>query len=189
MRKVILFNRTSIDGFFTGPKGEIDWFIHDPEVDKAAHEMMDPDTIFFGRVTYQMFESYWPQVAKNPNAPMGAKALANELNEMTKIVFSTSLTNVTWENSKLVNGDLAKSVLEIKQSDGADIVIFGSGSIVQQLTNEGLIDEYLITVTPVVLGAGKPLFHDVKAVHRLKLKETRSFASGNVLLHYEKLSR
>jgi dihydrofolate reductase len=183
MRKVIMLNRISLDGFFAGPKGEIDWFVHDPEVDKAAHEMMQPDTLLLGKVTYQLFESYWPHVATDPNAPKEARILANELHQMTKVVFSKTLEEVTWENTKLVKGDITKEVKELKQGKGADITIFGSGTIVQQLANEGLIDEYLIVVTPVVLGTGKPLFKDVKK-HTLQLLETRDFNSGNVLLHY-----
>jgi dihydrofolate reductase len=183
MRKVIMLNRISLDAFFAGPNGEIDWFIHDPEVDKAAHELMQPDTLLLGRVTYQMFESYWPHVATDPNAPAGARTLANELNEMTKVVFSKTLPEVTWENSKLVKGDITKKVSQLKQGEGPDIAIFGSGTIVQQLADEGLIDEYLMAVTPVILGAGKPLFKNVKKI-RLELLETRNFKSGNVLLHY-----
>src|SRR5215216_997744 len=152
MRKIVMLNRISLDGFFAGPNGEIDWFIPDPEVDKAAHEMMRPDTLLLGRVTYQMFESHWPQVAKDPNAPEGARTTANELNQMTKMVFSRTLDDVTWENTKLVRGDVIKAVNDLKQGQGADITIFGSGTIVQQLADEGLIDEYLITLTPVVLG-------------------------------------
>ena len=102
---------------------------------------------------------------------------------MTKVVFSKTLKEVTWENSKLVKGDVTKEVSKLKQGEGLDIVIFGSGTIVQQLTDEGLIDEYLIAVTPVILGAGKPLFKDVKKIN-LELLETRNFKSGNVLLHY-----
>jgi dihydrofolate reductase len=183
MRKVVMLNRVSIDGFYAGPNGEIDWFIHDPEVDKAAHEMMQPDTILFGRETYQMFESYWPQVAADPNAPEGARILANELNEMTKVVFSKTLEEVAWENSKLVKDDITKEVGNLKQGDGPDITIFGSGMIVQQLADEGLIDEYLIIVTPVIVGAGRRLFKDVKKIN-LELLEARDFNSGNVLLHY-----
>jgi dihydrofolate reductase len=183
MRKVIMFNRASIDGFFAGPNGEIDWFVHDPEVDKAAHEMMHPDTILFGRITYQMFESYWPHVATDPNAPKEARILANELNQMTKVVLSKTLKKVTWENSKLVNCDMAEEVKKLKQGEGSDIVIFGSSTIVQQLADEGLIDEYLIAVTPCVLGTGKLLFKDVKK-HNLELLEARNFNSGNALLHY-----
>jgi len=183
MRKIVMSNRVSIDGFFAGPNGEIDRFIRDPEIDKALHEMMQPDTILFGRVTYQMFESYWPHVATDPNAPREARVLANELNEMTKVVFSETLKTVTWVNSKLVKGDVTKEVSKLKQGKGSDMVIFGSGTIVQQVEDEGLIDEYLIAVTPVVLGTGKPLFKDVKKFN-LKLLETRDFNSDNVLLHY-----
>jgi dihydrofolate reductase len=183
MRKIIMLNRVSIDGFFAGPNGEIEWFIHDPEVDKAAHEMMEPDTLLLGRVTYQMFERYWPHVAKDPNAPEEARILADELTQMNKVVFSKTLDEVTWENTRLVKGDIIKEVNELRQGQGSDITIFGSGTIVQQLANEGFIDEYLITVTPVVLGSGKSLFTNV---HKINLKhlESRNFKSGNILLHY-----
>jgi len=184
MRKVIMLNRVSLDGFFAGPNGEIyDWFINDPEVDKAAHEMAQADTILFGRVTYQMFESVWPKVAVDPNAPKEARTTANEVNQMTKVVFSQTLKEVTWQHSQLFKGNLAEEVRKFKQGNGLDIIIFGSGTIVQQLSAEGLIDEYLFVVTPVVLGAGKPLFKDVKKF-TLELLEARDFHSGNVLLHY-----
>lgn len=184
MRKVIMLNRVSLDGFFAGPNGEIyDWFINDPEVDKAAHEMAQADTILFGRVTYQMFESVWPKVAVDPNAPKEARITANEVNQMTKVVFSKTLKEVTWENSKLFKGNLAEEVRKLKQGNGPDLMIFGSGTIVQQLADEGLLDEYLFVVTPVVLGAGKPLFTDVQKFN-LELLEARDFNSGNVLLHY-----
>jgi dihydrofolate reductase len=183
MRKIVMLNRVSIDGFFAGPNGEIDWFIHDPEIDKAAHEMMQPDTLIFGRVTYQMFESYWPHVAKDPNASREARTLADELTQMKKLVFSKTLKEVGWENTKLITGSLIEEVHRLKQGVGADITIFGSGEIVQQLANQGLIDEYIITLTPVVLGAGKPLFEDVKNIN-LKLLEARDFGSGSIMLHY-----
>lgn len=184
MRKIVMLNRVSLDGFFAGPNGEIDWFIHDPEVDKAAHEMMQPDTLLLGRLTYQMFVDYWPPVAKDPGAPQEARKIADELNQMTKVVFSKTLKEVTWENTKLVKDDVVEEVKKLKQGDGPDITIFGSGTIVQQLANEGLIDEYLLTVTPVVLGTGKPLFKNLNKF-TLKLLETRIFTTGNVLLHYE----
>jgi dihydrofolate reductase len=95
MRKVIVFNSVSIDGYFAGPNGEVDWFIHDPAVNKAAHEMMNPDTILFGKATYQMFENYWPHVARDSHASEGARIMANELNQMTKVVFSKALKEVT----------------------------------------------------------------------------------------------
>lgn len=189
MRKVIMFNRVSVDGFFAGPNGEIDWFVVDPELDKALHEMGQPDvvapgTVLLGRVTYQLFESYWPKVAADPNAPKEARIIADELNQMTKVVFSKTLKEVSWVNTKLVKGDVAKEVSELKQEKGSDILIFGSGTIVQQLTAGGLIDEYMFAVTPVILGAGKSLFSGVQKLD-LELLEARNFKSGNVLLHYK----
>lgn len=183
VRQVIVFNSISIDGFYAGKSNEADWMIHDPDVNAAAHDMMNVDTILFGRTTYQMFESYWPQVATNPQAPEAMRLMADELNEMTKVVFSKTLNDVTWQNTLLFNKNLEDEVKKLKQGKGGDITIFGSGSLVKSLANHDLIDEYLLAVTPVILGKGKSFFSDVKKTH-LKLMETRSFNSGIVLLHY-----
>ncbi len=184
MRKIVVLNRMSLDGYFAGANGEMDWFIHDFAVDAAAHEMMKPDTLLMGRVTYGLFKAYWPQVKNDPNASKEALATANELDQMHKIVFSRTMDSVDWVNTKLVNSDVVGTVRALKQGAGPDITIFGSGSIVQPLANSGLIDEYLITLTPVVLGDGKALFKDMKHLD-LELVEARNFNSGNVLLHYK----
>lgn len=184
MGKTVMFNRISLDGFFAGPNGEIEWFIHDPDVDIAVHQLMDPDTALFGRITYQMFDNYWPNVALNSDASEEERAIAEELAQMNKLVFTRTMKNVTWENSRLVDGDLVEEVKRINQGKAADNVIFGSGTIVQQLTDQGLIDEYLIVVTPVILGEGKPLFKRVQ-LRNLELIGTKTFDSGNVLLHYQ----
>jgi dihydrofolate reductase len=184
MRKIVVFNRISMDGLFAGPNGEThDWFIHDPGVDKFVHELIDPDTALFGRATYQLFEGYWPKKATDPKAAKDEKKIADELNTMTKLVASSTLKKLTWENSVLIKGDLIDEVKKIKQGGGRDIVIFGSGSIVQQLTAERLIDEYVIVITPVVLGSGKTFFHDVKKLN-LKVLKVKEFDTGNVLIHF-----
>jgi dihydrofolate reductase len=183
MRKIVMLNRVSVDGFYAGPNGEIDWFIHDPEVDRAAHGNGISDTLLLGRHTYQMFESYWPPIAADPTAPEGSRVLSRELNQMTKVVFSKTLSEVTWENSVLVKNDIVQAVRDLKVGPGEGIGIFGSGSVVQQLTAAGLIDEFLIIVTPVILGAGKPLFTNHHKIN-LKLLKTWDFNSGNVMLHY-----
>ncbi len=182
MRNVIMLNRVSIDGFFAGPHGEIDWFIPDPEVDKMVHGAA-ADTVLFGRVTYELFEKHWPKAAVDPKTPEGERQMANELNQMTKVVFSRTLKKVTWEKSRLVRGDVAEEVRRLKQAKGSGIIIFGSGTIVQQLASEGLIDDYWFVLTPVILGAGKQLFTGVKKTH-LELVEAKSFKSRNVVLHY-----
>jgi dihydrofolate reductase len=185
MRKIIMFNRISMDGFFAGPNGEShEWFVNDYKVDEAAHEMMEPDTVLFGRVTYQIFEDHWPKEETNPKAPKEAKDTAKEIKNMNKIDFSKTLKGVNWENTELIKGDLVNEVRKLKQGNGRDMVIFGSGTIVQLLTAEGLIDEYVFVITPVILGAGKSLFNEVDKLN-LKLLETKDFKSGNVILHYK----
>lgn len=186
MKQIVMLNRVSLDGFFAGPNGEIDWFIHDPAVDKAAHEFGGADTVLFGRVTYQMFEAHWPAVGRDPNAPKEARATAEELRQMTKVVFSKTMKGVTWENSRLAHNPVVEEVKQLRQAAGSALITFGSGTIVQQLANKGLIDDYFLVVTPVILGQGKPLFKDVQKLN-LKLVESRGFASGNVLLHYKPL--
>jgi len=181
--KIIVLNRISLDGYFAGVNGEIDWFIPDPEVDKAAHQMMHADTLLLGRITYQLFESHWPHVAEDPNAPEAARRTANELSQMNKIVFSRTMQQVSWENTRPVKTNILDAVRELHEGKQTDTAIFGSGSIVQQLANADLIDKYLLIVTPVILGSGKPMFAGVKKMD-LELLETMSFASGNVLLQY-----
>lgn len=190
MRKIVMINWVSIDGYFAGPDGEYDWIVRDPEVDRALHEPKagetgapPPDSMLLGNVTYTLFENSWPQIAKDPSAPPELHKMAEEVNGMTKLVFSRTRKKVTWENSRLFQGNLIEEVKKLKQMDGASILIFGSGSIVQQLAGEGLIDEYLIVVSPVVLGQGKSFFTDA-GKQNLQLLEARSFPSGNVLLRY-----
>ncbi len=185
MRKIIVFNLLSVDGFFAGTDGNIDWHVVDAEFNKAAVEMIKPfDTILFGRVTYQLFESYWPGAARDPATSKEDRIIANKINRMTKVVFSKTLDTVTWNNSKLIKGDIGKEVKKLKHTTGLDIVIYGSGTIVQQLANLGLIDEYRLLVNPVILGRGKPMFKEVKDKLNLKLLKTKTFKSGNVLLCY-----
>jgi dihydrofolate reductase len=190
MRSVVMINWVSIDGLFAGPNGEIDWILRDPEVDKALRgpkagetESADSDIMLLGNVTYTMFENFWPSIAGDSNAPEELHKMADEVTRMTKLVFSRTRKQVTWKNSKIINGNLVGEVQKLKQGKGTPILIFGSGTIVQQLTDAGLIDEYFLAVTPVVLGKGKPLFQDAKK-RTLKLVEVRYFDSGNVLLRY-----
>ena len=192
MRRIVMFNWISIDGFFAGPNGEIDWILRDPEVDKALRESgtdsagspsIGSDTMLLGNVTYTMFENSWPTIARNPDAPEEMQKMAAEVSQMTKVVFSQSRTEVTWENSKLFRGNLVEEVQKLKQGAGSSILVFGSGTIVQQLTDAGLINEYFIAVTPVLIGKGKTLFRDVEK-RNLRLVESKHFDSGNVLLRY-----
>ncbi len=186
MRKVIVSEMVTLDGFFAGPNGEIDWHIVDEEFNQYAIDLLNTvDTILFGRVTYHLFESYWPVAATNPSTSKSDLKIAHKINNMTKIVFSKALEKVEWKNARLVKEVIPEEIAKMKQQPGKDMVIFGSGSIVSTFTQLGLIDEYRIIVNPVVLGNGKPLFKDIKDRISLKLLKTKMFSSGNVLLVYQ----
>jgi len=182
MRKVILSNLVTLDGFFAGPNGELDWFIVDEEFNEYANDLLGKiDAILFGRVTYQLMADYWP----SPSATRDDPIIADKMNNLPKIVFSKTLQKVEWNNSRLVKENIAKEIMKLKQQPGMDMVIFGSGSIVSNFMQLGLIDEYRIIVNPVVLGNGKPLFKGINDKHNLKLLKTKVLGSGAVILYYQ----
>jgi dihydrofolate reductase len=186
MRKVILSEMISLDGFFAGPNGEIDWHIVDEEFNQYAIDLLNTvDTILFGRVTYQLFESYWPAAATNPSTSKSDLEIAHKINNITKVVFSKTLKKTEWKNTKLIKEIIAEMILKMKRQPGKNIVIYGSGSIASTFMNLGLIDDYLLFVNPVVLGSGKPLFKNIKDRHNLLLANTKTFKSGVVLLDYQ----
>lgn len=182
MRKIIVSNYVSLDGFFAGPNGEIDWFVWDEETAEYSKELMGTiDTILFGRITYELMADYWPTPAAAAEEPV----ITNFMNNTSKVVFSRTLEKVEWNNSRLVRENIAGEISKMKHQTGKDMVIYGSGSIVSLFAQSGLIDDYRIFVNPVVLGNGKPLFKGLKDRFKLKLLSTKVFKSGVVLLHYE----
>lgn len=187
MRKIAVMNRISVDGYFASNNEAtfgMDWFVQDPEVDVAVRAGDGKvDGLIMGKTTYLGFERGWVPILNDPDAPEALKAVAQELTAMHKYVFSGSLEEAAWANSTLYRDRLPERVRQLKEGPGDDILIFGSGSIVQQLANANLIDEYLLILTPVVAGEGKLQFRDVRPFD-LKLLRAQSFASGNVLLHY-----
>ena len=178
MRKVIVSNLMSLDGFFEGPNHELDWFVVDEEFFAYARDMLrGVDTIVFGRKTYQHMADYWP------SAP--ADEIADQMNNLPKIVFSRTLESAEWQNSTLVKSDAIAEISKLKQLPGKDMVILGSASLASFLLQQGLIDEYRVILNPVLLGSGRPLFQDVKQRLRLKLSSTKLFGSGVVVLYYQ----
>jgi len=134
------------------------------------------DAILLGRVTYQGFAGYWPS---------STDAEAHAMNELPKIVFSRTLDEVEWNNSRLVKENVAEEVARLKQQPGKDLAIFGSADLASNLMRPGLIDEYRIFVNPVVLGAGTPMFKDIKERTKLRLLKTNTLSSGVVILYYQ----
>jgi dihydrofolate reductase len=190
MRKVILSNLVTLDGFFAGPNGELDWHIVNEEFNGYANDLLSKvDALLFGRVTYQLMADYWPAAATNPSTPKSDLEIADKMNNLPKIVFSKTLQEVKWNNSRLVKENIAEEISKMKQQPGKDMVIFGSGSIVTTFMQLGLIDEYRIIVNPVVLGNGKPLFKGIKDKQNLKLLKTRVLSSGVVILYYQPIGK
>lgn len=180
MRKIIVSNYVTLDGFFAGPNGEIDWFVWDEETAAYSKDLLTSiDTILFGRVTYELMAGFWPTATSED------PIISDAMNNLPKIVFSKTLAKVEWKNSRLLKVNIEEEISKLKQEPGKDMVIFGSGSIVSWFAQLGLIDEYRIMVNPFVLGAGKPLFKGIKNRLNLTLLKTRTFRSGNVLLQYE----
>jgi dihydrofolate reductase len=186
MRKLIVFNHVSLDGYFVGPNGDSSWAHQgndDPEFAKFVSDNARGDAEFlFGRVTYEMMASYWPTPMATAQNPVVAKAM----NSTPKFVFSRTLANVEWSNSHLIKGDLPEAVKKLKGETGPSLLIFGSGSIIAQLAAEGLIDEYQIVLNPIVLGSGRTLFEGTPRISGFQLSRSLAFKNGKVFLIYSK---
>jgi dihydrofolate reductase len=179
MRKVIVSNVMSLDGFFEGPKKELDWFVVDEEFFEYAREMLRAaDTLLFGRATYRHMADYWPSAPPDE--------IADKMNSLPKIVFSQTLQKVEWKNSRLVRGNIAEEISNLKNQPGKDMVVLGSASLASSLLQLGLVDEYRVILTPVLIGAGTPLFRDINTRLKLQLLRVRSLASGVVVLYYQR---
>ncbi len=180
MRNVVLGMQTSLDGYVATPEGKLDWaFAHfDPELNAAAMDAISQlDTILLGRVNYTEQAAVWPH-QQNP--------LADLMNRLNKVVFSHTLEQVEWANARLASGSPADEIAQLKQQPGKDIGVAGGARFAQSLSREGLIDVYRLTVHPVVLGSGKPLFADLARPLNLMLADSKALASGVLVLTYER---
>jgi dihydrofolate reductase len=182
MAKLIVFNHVSLDGYFVDAHGDMSWaHKDDPEWHAFVENNASGDgTLLFGRVTYELMVSFWP----TPAALEAMPEVATRMNALPKVVVSRTLERVTWQNTRLITGNLVTEVGNLKEQAAHDITILGSGSIVAQLAQAGLIDAYQITVNPLVLGKGRTLFEGMATALSLTLTETRTFQNGNVWLHY-----
>jgi dihydrofolate reductase len=185
MRKLIVFNHVTLDGYFVDKNGDMSWAKADHQDAEwnafVAENASGGGVLVFGRITYELMASFWPTPFAIENMPEVAKGM----NSMPKVVFSRTLVQASWNNTTLVKGDLAAEIRKMKQTPGEGMAILGSGSIVSQLAQEGLIDEYQIVVNPLALGKGRTMFEGIEEELTLKLTKSRAFSNGNVLLCYE----
>lgn len=181
MRKLILFNMMSLDGFFAGPESELDWHHVDDEFNEFAIEQTgSAGLLLFGRMTYELMSAFWPTPAALETDP----EIAAIMNSVPKIVFSRTLEQADWQNTRLVKTNPFDEIIALKKQPGKDIFLFGSAELASELIQHGLIDEFRIMVNPVILGSGRPLFKDIYEPLSLNLEKTRTFRNGNVLLTY-----
>ena len=195
MRRIVTFDWMSADGFFSGSDGDLSWVVPDDQQSKrAAMEISRFDTALFGRKTYELFAQFWPralddpQTAPDPHRPglrsHEHRVVAVALNAMTKLVFSTTLDAAPWNNSRVLRDFNPSHIAAMKRERGKDIVVFGSGSVVSQLTAHDLIDEYQFVMCPVLIGHGRPLLHDLPKRVGVTLAESQPYRSGDVMLRY-----
>lgn len=185
MAKLSAFNNISLDGYFSGKNGEFAWAKShlDPEFNAfVADNSQIGGMIVLGRITYELMSSYWP----TPQAMKSDPVVADGMNKAPKIVFSRTLSSAPWNNTRLVETDPVAEIRRLKKESSVDLVILGSGSIVAQLAQAGLIDEFQVVLNPVVLGEGRTMFDGLKHSVGLKLTKNRIFPSGNAFLCYER---
>ncbi len=184
MRKLSVFNNVSLDGYFASVNGDISW-LKDIEMDTEFRAFVEGNAsgggvLLFGRITYELMANYWPTPFAAQNNPI----LAKHMNARPKVVFSRTLDKADWNNTLLVKSDLVEEIRRMKNEPGEGLVILGSGRIVAQLAQEGLVDEYQLVVRPAVLGQGRTMFEGVTKRLSLKLTLSRTFLNGNVFLSY-----
>jgi dihydrofolate reductase len=185
MRNIISFMHISLDGFVAGPNGEMDWIKVDEEIfDHVGRRVSEGNTALYGRVTYQMMESYWPTAADQPTASKHDIEHSKWYSKVHKVVLSKTLETTGLSNTTIIKDNLVSSINEIKEGEGEDILLFGSPTATHSLIQHGLIDGYLLFVNPIILGQGIPLFLDIKDKIKLNLLTTQQFACGVTELNY-----
>ncbi|MDB5298246.1 MAG: Riboflavin biosynthesis protein ribD [Phycisphaerales bacterium] len=185
MRKLSAFTHVSLDGYFRDLGGDTSWAKHgaDEEFDAFTTEnARGGGVLLFGRVTYEMMSGFWP----TPQAAAMLPTVAERMNALPKVVFSRTLAAPSWNNTTLVGTDAANEIARMKGQPGPGMVILGSGSLVAQLSDAGLVDEYQVVVNPVLLGSGRTPFEGLKHRLPLSLTQSRTSRNGKLFLRYER---
>jgi dihydrofolate reductase len=178
MKKVILNLAVTLDGFIEGPNGEIDWCIMDDDMNFDVF-VSSVDTMFYGRVSYDAWGNFQP----DENTSQAEKSMWEGIHSKNKFVFSSQ--NRQDNDATFINSDIANKVTVIKKQSGKDIWLYGGAKLIKTFIHLGLIDVYKISIHPIVLGSGKPLFEDLKERIGLKLINTNIYKSGVIELTYE----
>lgn len=184
MAKIVSFMHVSLDGFTSGPNGELAWINHGEEIQHDVSAFLaTAGAAVYGRVTYGMMHGYWPTVLSNPDASTRDLEHARWVEAIPKIVVSRSLENADWNNTIVIREDGVERLNEFKHSLAGDLVIFGSPKTTHLLASLGMVDEYLMYLNPVIIGAGVPLF-EAGANSKPRLLEHKRFDAGVIALRY-----
>ncbi|HEY1405256.1 MAG TPA: dihydrofolate reductase family protein [Spirochaetota bacterium] len=186
MRKIIVAMQVTLDGFIEGPKGELDWAMkEDAETWKEVFELHDSaDTLLLGRVMYPAFEKYWLSVLSGRHGSENEIAYAKRADKMQKLLFSTTVSSVEWETTRIIKDNVEGEMRKMKQQSGKNMLMLGGAGLVSSFMNSGLVDEIHLLINPVILGGGKPLFGNLNKRERLHLISSKILASGKVAVHY-----
>ena len=183
MRKLIMWNLITLDGYFEGEKNwDLPWHekVWGEELERFSLEQLESaDALLFGRVTYEGMAAYWQKAQGN---------IADYMNSLPKVVCSRTLPTAAWNNTTLVKNDVATEVARLKQQGNGNIFVFGSANLSETLMDEGLFDEYRLGIAPVIHGKGRRLFSDGLKPQELKLLESRPLSTGCVILRYQRMA-
>jgi len=183
MPTLSVFNSISLDGYFTDAHGDMSWAHRGPDEEFDAFTNANASgggELVFGRVTYELMAGFWPTVDAFDAMP----EVARQMNDLPKVVFSRTLDEASWANTELIGDDLIGAIRGRKAGSGPDMVVMGSGTVVAQLTDARLVDEYQVVLVPLVLGAGRTMFEGVREPLDLVLTESRTFGNGNVVMRF-----
>jgi dihydrofolate reductase len=185
MRKIISLAHISLDGFMAGPGGDMDFIVFNDELADHTYPLIDNvDLAVYGRVTYDMMEGYWPTAGDPPDAGAHTKNHSRWYNGVRKIVASRTLAASKNPNVRVVGDDIVGALRGERQKAGGDIMIFGSPTLTRALAAAELVDEWRLTLQPVILGDGLPLFGKRENRTRLELRSSKTFDTGVIAVHY-----
>jgi dihydrofolate reductase len=187
MRKLIVSMNLSLDGYLSGPLGDLDWHFeiwNEQMGEKMLEQLQETDTIILGRLTYQAMAKYWTAKHMDDRFARQDLALADKMNQHIKIIFSKTIKQSVWHHSIFDTSDPTEKIKLLKRKKGKDMILFGSASLASALIQSGIVDEYHLWIHPIILGRGTPIFHDLRNQIKLKLKDSVVFDSGVVTNYY-----
>jgi dihydrofolate reductase len=190
MRKLIISMNLSLDGYLSGPQGELDWhfeFWNEAMGYRLLEQLKEADTILLGKNTYEAMSAYWPIRPCETDFPRQDLAIADRMNQYRKIVFTRSKATPSWNNSMFTHGEPGEEILQLKKKAGKNIILYGSGRLATAIIQLRLADEYLLWIHPVILGNGRMLFNNINERVQLKLVRSVPFETGVVAFSFEVL--